>query len=213
MSLSAENIRAGYGRSGPDIITDWSFSLEPGEIKGLTGASGAGKSTAARVLVGLLPPRAGTVTCDGTPVTMTKGKLSGAVAMLFQSPRRSCNPRLRLGQIIAEPGYYRPRHTGRELHQEVADAARRVGLTPDLLERLPRQVSDGQLQRAALARVLMSRPSYLICDEATAMLDAVTTASIVAVVRELATAGMGIVVVTHDRELLDAWASSAVAVR
>lgn len=87
----------------------------------------------------------------------------------------------------------------------VAQVCERVQLTDDLLERLPAEVSLGQLQRAALARALVSRPAYLVCDEATSMLDAATTALVVEIVSAEAEAGMGVLVISHDEELLAAW--------
>lgn len=87
----------------------------------------------------------------------------------------------------------------------VEELAERVGLTADLLDRRPHQVSDGQLQRACVARALAQEPRYLICDEATAMLDAATTASIMRLVQsEAREAGMGVLMISHDAELLAA---------
>ncbi len=205
MSLIATNIRAGY--DGRVVLDDVSFTLAPGETVGLHGPSGVGKSTLARVLAGLLRPDAGAVICDGAPVVTRRGRMSGHVAMLFQSPRRSCSPRMRLGDLVAEP--LRLRGTP-DTAARVAEVAREVGLSPDLMGRLPAEVSDGQLQRAALARALASEPGYLICDEATTMLDALTTASVVAVLKRRAEAGLGVLAISHDRELLDAWADRVV---
>lgn len=89
---------------------------------------------------------------------------------------------------------------------DLASVCRRVGLTDDLLDRLPTQVSLGQLQRACLARVIVSRPDYLICDEATAMLDAASAASVAHLVRGLAEDGMGVLAISHDAPFLEAWA-------
>jgi peptide/nickel transport system ATP-binding protein len=83
----------------------------------------------------------------------------------------------------------------------------RVGLTRELLGRRPHEVSDGQLQRACLARALVLCPRYLLCDEMTAMLDASTTAALVGVVTEQARGGVGVLAVSHDEELLDVWAA------
>ncbi|WP_040160625.1 ABC transporter ATP-binding protein [Nigerium massiliense] len=201
MTLEARRVTAGYG--GAPVLEDVSIAVEPSRIVGLQGPSGSGKSTLARVLAGLLAPAAGEVTLDGVPVEFRRGRLSGRTAMLFQSPRRSCSARRTLAQIIAEP-----LHAGRvrTTRAAVASLASEVGLTSDLLGRLPAQVSDGQLQRAALARALAQDPRYLICDEATAMLDPISAAVIARLVRARAEAGLGVLAISHDRALLEAWA-------
>lgn len=210
MSLRAEALTVAY--DGRVVLSDVSFTVAAGETVGLCGPSGVGKSTLARALAGLLKPDAGVVSCDGGPVVTRRGRMRGQVAMLFQAPRRSCSPRMRLAELIAEPlqmrGLPSDESGGRRRVEQarVADVAREVGLTGDLLGRLPAEVSDGQLQRAALARALASEPRYLICDEATAMLDALTTASIVGVLKRRAEAGLGVLAISHDRELLDVWA-------
>ncbi|MDO5683240.1 MAG: ATP-binding cassette domain-containing protein [Propionibacteriaceae bacterium] len=210
--LVAQGVRVSF--DGRIVLDGVSMSLPRGRTMGLVGPSGIGKSTLARVLAGLLVPQAGTVTHDGAPVVTRRGRMSNRIGMLFQSPRRSCNPQQRLGELIAEPLRYRPRgepRTPRSAHAaRVAEVAAEVGLTTDLLGRLPAEVSDGQLQRAALARALVTDPAYLICDEATAMLDALTTASIVAVLRRRTEAGLGVLAISHDRELLDAWADDII---
>lgn len=176
---------------------------------GLSGPSGTGKSTLARVLTGLLRPTAGSVLVEGEPLAGRRGRMTGRIGMLFQSPRRSCSPRMTLEQIIAEPMVISGAHR-RELSRKVRSLAAEVGLTDDLLGRVPGQVSDGQLQRAALARALAQDPAYLVCDEATAMLDAVTTAVIARLVRDRAERGMGVLAISHDTDLLAAWADETV---
>ncbi len=202
MSLEARGVEAGY-RGRPPVLTGAAISVPAGAIVGLSGPSGAGKTTLARVLALLDAPRAGSVSIDGQVATGTRfavpGPLRGAVAMLFQSPRASTDPRLTLHSIIAQPAEVRRRRV------DVAGVAARVGLTPDLLTRRPHQVSDGQLQRACLARALAQEPRYLICDEATAMLDAATTATLVRLVEaEVAAQGTGVLLISHDEELLAA---------
>lgn len=207
MSLTATDVHVGY--DGRRVLDGVSISVAAGRTMGLMGPSGSGKTTLARTLAGLLRPDAGSVTLDGAPVETRRGRMTGRVTMLFQSPRRSISPRQRLGEVIAEP--LRTRGLGGADRAATVQArAREVGLTSDLLGRLPDEVSDGQLQRAALARTLATDPAYLICDEATSMLDALTTASLVSVLRRRAEGGLGLLVVSHDGELLDAWADDKV---
>ena len=204
--LSAVDAEFSYG--GTAVLRNVTISVPAGGQIGLTGPSGSGKTTLARILAGLLPAGEGTVTCNGQPV-QRPWKQNGhgcGIAMLFQSPRASCSPRLTLRQIIAE-GARRTSRGGRA--HLVEQLAAQVQLTPDLLDRYPREVSDGQLQRACLARSLAAAPGYLICDEATAMLDAATTASLVRVISsEVESRGMGVLALSHDRPLLDAWCTS-----
>lgn len=230
-ALRAHRITAGYGREGGPrrgwadrpsrpgglvVLRDVSLDVPAGAVTGLGGPSGAGKTTLARVLTGLLVPRQGRVTVDGAPLPTRRGRMSSDVLMLFQSPRRSCDPRRTLRQIVAEPLAIRAPGVRRSAEAEwerVREVGARVGLTDELLERLPAEVSLGQLQRAALARVLLARPRYLVCDEATAMLDAATTASVVGVLREEVARGMGVLAISHDAELLRVWADTVHDIR
>ncbi len=198
MSLVAERVRVSH--DGQVVIDELSISIDRGRVVGLSGPSGVGKTTLARALCGLLPVDAGRVSIDGRAVITRRGAMGGAVTMLFQSPRRSVSPRLRLAEVIAEP------LRAQASDPRVRELADEVGLTRDLLGRLPAEVSDGQLQRAALARALATDPRYLICDEATAALDALTTAALVAKINKRVTAGLGLLVISHDQELLAAWA-------
>ncbi|WGD40192.1 ABC transporter ATP-binding protein [Streptomyces cathayae] len=210
--LELRSITAGYDRRTP-AVQNASLTLAPGEAVGLLGPSGCGKSTLAKVAALLHRPDAGTLTLDGTPVRHWRHRapraLRTAFGVVFQQPRLSADPRLTLADLIAEP----LRATGRraEAPDRVAELASTVGLTPDLLTRRPHEVSDGQLQRACLARALVLRPRWLICDEMTAMLDASTTAALVAVVEAYRTeTGAALLAVGHDRTLLDRWCDRTV---
>ncbi|AZM59442.1 MULTISPECIES: ABC transporter ATP-binding protein [unclassified Streptomyces] len=205
--LELRAVTAGYDRRAP-VVRDASLTVAPGEAVGLLGPSGCGKSTLARVAALLHRPDSGTVVLDGTPVHRYRHRAPRArrtaVGVVFQQPRLSADPRLRLTDLIAEP----LRATGRraDVPGRVAELADTVGLTADLLTRRPHEVSDGQLQRACLARALVLRPRWLICDEMTAMLDASTTAALVRVVEDYRTAtGAGLLSVGHDRTLLTRW--------
>jgi peptide/nickel transport system ATP-binding protein len=206
--LSAGGIVAGYQRGVP-VLDGVDVRVEPGETVGLAGPSGCGKSTLARVLALLLAPWQGTVTLDGEPVTgfryAAPVAARTAIGLVFQQPRLAVDPRSTLRQVIAEPLH--ATGLGAKAPAAVAELAERVGLTPELLDRGPHEVSDGQLQRACLARALVLAPRYLLCDEMTAMVDASTTAALVGVVRaEVAQRGLGVLAISHDEELLTVWA-------
>lgn len=197
--LTGIGITAGY--QAP-VVTDVSLTIHPGQTVGLAGPSGSGKSTVARVLALLHKPFAGTVEIDGETVTgfRFKARQRTKIGVLFQQPRMSVDPRFTLRQAIAEPGGDR-----------VGELADLVMLTDDLLGRRPHEVSDGQLQRACLARALALNPRYLICDEMTTMLDASTTAALVGVIRAYQReSGAGVLAISHDATLLTRWADETV---
>ncbi|MDH6226486.1 peptide/nickel transport system ATP-binding protein [Streptomyces sp. MJP52] len=205
--LELRGITAGYERHRP-VVRDASLTLSAGEAVGLLGPSGCGKSTLARVAALLHRPSAGHLLLDGTPVTRWRHRAPRAQRTAFgvvlQQPRLAADPRLTLTDLIAEP----LRATGRraEVPARLAELTPLVGLTPDLLTRRPHEVSDGQLQRACLARALVLRPRILVCDEMTAMLDASTTAALVTAVEAYrAETGAALLAVGHDAVLLDRW--------
>ncbi|QSB14688.1 ATP-binding cassette domain-containing protein [Natronosporangium hydrolyticum] len=219
--LRADQVRVSYG-GGQDRVTALpgvDLSLPAGGRIGLVGPSGSGKSTLALVLALLLAPDAGRVELDGEPVpgaglSLPK-RLRRRVQLLWQSPRAATDPRLRLGQLLLEPlAAHRelpPRPDRPELLRRLSEP---VGLTPELLRRYPHEVSDGQLQRAALARALALRPGYLICDEPTAMLDVSSQAGLLATLAEQQRShGLGILLVTHDRLLADHWCEQVLDLR
>ncbi|MEV1056050.1 dipeptide/oligopeptide/nickel ABC transporter ATP-binding protein [Micromonospora chalcea] len=202
--LAAHQVSVAYGRQR--VLDRVDLHIAPGETVGLRGPSGSGKSTLARVLALLHAPDSGHLTLDGSPVRGARHRLPASVrtrvAILFQSPRAATDPRLSLADIVAEP----LRATGTPREQaaaRTAELADLVGLTTDLLTRRPHAVSDGQLQRVCLARALVHRPDYLLCDEATAMLDASTQAHVAAVIGDYQRRqGAGVLVITHDPALM-----------
>lgn len=205
--LTGHGITAGYDSRRP-VITDVDLALAPGRTIGLAGPSGTGKSTLAKVLSLLHRPFSGTVRMDGDIVTGFRHSAPRAqrlrIGVLFQQPRLSVDPRMTLRQTIAEP--LRANRVP-EPDIRVTELADLVALTPDLLGRRAHEVSDGQLQRACLARAMALRPGYLICDEMTTMLDASTTAALVGVIRDYQNdVGAGVLAISHDIQLLNRWA-------
>ncbi len=220
--LTAEQITKTYDGAAGRVaaIKRVSLTLGPNVRLGLVGPSGTGKSTLAQVMAMLLAPDSGSLTIDGDRVDVWGVRCSRAlrhrVQVIFQAPRMSVDPRLRVGEAILEPlaaSSLLP--AGAEERRALLAAwAARVGLTPDLLERFPHEVSEGQLQRACLARALVVRPRYLLCDELSSMLDVSTQAALletIAAVQE--DQALGVLLITHDRVLADVWCDEVVDIR
>jgi ABC-type dipeptide/oligopeptide/nickel transport system ATPase subunit len=195
-SVVAEDVTVAYGADR--VLDGVCVAAFSGAITGVTGPSGCGKTTLLRVLAGLHRADSGVVRYDGAPTARR-----GSVAMLAQHPRLVCNPRWTLGATIAEPATIRGERCATDV------VAGRAGLDVSLLDRYPGQVSDGQLQRACLARVLVQRADYVLCDEPTAMLDPIATDHVARVVRELAGAA-AVLLVSHDPDLIDRLCDSAI---
>jgi ABC-type dipeptide/oligopeptide/nickel transport system ATPase subunit len=184
---------------------------------GLVGSSGSGKSTMAQIMALLLKPDSGSITIDGDRVSAwgvrCERALRPRVQLVWQSPRMAVDPRLRVGEAIVEPlaasGLLAAAR--RERNALIACWAARVGLTQDLLERFPHELSEGQLQRACLARALIVNPRYLICDELSSMLDVSTQAALLeAIAAVQGERELGVLLVTHDRVLARAWCEQTI---
>ena len=173
--------------------TDWilrglDFEVHPGEVVGLPGPSGRGKSTLAKLLAGHLVPQQGVVACDGLPLPV--GRFC-PVQLIFQHPELTMNPRWKLG------------HSLNEGWQPDTCTLKALNIEPAWLNRYPHELSGGELQRLALARVMTPQTRYLIADEMTAMLDPNTQALVWdAVLRWADRNGVGILAISHDRHLL-----------
>ncbi|GAA3139011.1 ABC transporter ATP-binding protein [Nonomuraea roseoviolacea] len=204
--LEATAITVSYGRH--QVLDGVSLTVAPGETLGLAGPSGCGKSTLARVLALLQRPSGGTLTVDGQPISRWRhrARQRTSIGLIFQQPRLAVDPRFTLLDVIAEPlrAARRPLDRAHELAEE-------MGLTGELFTRRPHEVSDGQLQRACVARALALEPRYLVCDEMTTMLDASTQAHLVTRIEAYRErTGAGVLAVSHDAELLDRWAGGNV---
>lgn len=173
----------------PWILEALDFELRPGEVVGLPGPSGQGKSTLAKILTGHLTPQQGTVTCNGQQLP---DNTFCPAQLIFQHPELTMNPRWKLGDSLAE-GY-----------QPDARTLQRLNIETSWLSRYPHELSGGELQRLALARVMTPRTRFLIADEMTAMLDPNTQALVWDAVLQWATKhDVGVLAISHDRHLLE----------
>jgi oligopeptide/dipeptide ABC transporter ATP-binding protein len=155
-------------------VQDVSLEIARGEVLGLVGESGCGKSTLGRMIAGILPPTAGSVLLDGEPVMSEPPgarKRTTRVQMIFQDPYASLDPRMRVGDAIAEGPIAHRLVTRSDAQSYVAGWLQKVGLEPGAAQRYPHQFSGGQRQRIAIARALAMQPDVLVCDEPVASLD------------------------------------------
>jgi peptide/nickel transport system ATP-binding protein len=191
--LLLDGVRFRYGSRHPWVVDGARLSVGPGEVVGLHGPSGAGKSTLGRLAAGLLQPDAGRIEVDGRCTRPPAGQ-PHPVQLVLQHPQLAVDPRWTVREILAE-----------------ADPDTRAD--PELvadhwLDRYPHEVSGGELQRVNLARALLSRPRYLVADEISASLDALTQARIWHLLLDRVRSDrIGVLVISHDRPLLDAVAT------
>ncbi|MBI3371668.1 MAG: ATP-binding cassette domain-containing protein [Betaproteobacteria bacterium] len=164
-----------------------SFSIRRGETLALVGESGCGKSTIARLIVGLYQTSRGRIRCAGLDVTGPEAhQLRGRMQMIFQDPYASLNPRWRVGNIIAEPIRALGRTLGKAaLRERVGELLLQVGLDPQDGDKFPHEFSGGQRQRISIARALSSNPEFLVCDEPTSALDVSVQAQILNLMLDL----------------------------
>ncbi len=181
-----------------------SFDIRSGETLGVVGESGCGKTTLSRAVLNLLPPSAGAVTLMGREITHAQAEVMRAarrdLQIVFQDPLASLDPRMAVGQSIAEPlSVFRPELDRRGREAEARAMMLRVGLAPQLINRYPHELSGGQNQRVGIARAMILKPRLVICDEAVSALDVTIRAQIIDLLIELqASLGLAMMFISHD---------------
>ena len=210
--LELDNLRSWHALPSPPWRQRWlkavdgiSLQLHEGETIGLVGASGCGKSSLCRALIGLAPVRGGAVRLEGQDLRQLQGhQLEQArrrIQMVFQDPLACLNPQMVVGEAVADPLLIHGLASRPQAREQARAQLAAVGLEPpeSFENRLPRQLSGGQQQRVAIARALILRPRVLLCDESVSMLDAEVQAEVLELLRRLQRElGLGLLFVTHD---------------
>jgi oligopeptide/dipeptide ABC transporter ATP-binding protein len=181
-----------------------SFQVREGETLGVVGESGSGKSTLARAVLNLIPATAGAVTLMGRDITHAEREAMRAarkdLQIVFQDPLASLDPRMTIGDSIAEPlQVFRPDLDRAGRDAEVAAMMARTELDPGLINRYPHELSGGQNQRVGIARAMILHPKLVICDEAVSALDVSIRAQIIDLLIDLQKEmGMAMIFISHD---------------
>lgn len=187
MQLEAMNISFQYTKKGNKILNNVNLVIKEGERVGLIGPSGYGKSTLGKVLSGYEIPDTGEVLLDGKPLPL-KGVCP--VQLIYQHPEESINPRWKMRQVLEE------------FNQPSEEEMEKLGIEREWLTRYPRELSGGELQRFSVARALSKSTRFLIADEISTMLDAITAAQLWNyILEESNVCNMGLIVITHNMEL------------
>ena len=183
--LIANGIHHCYGDA--EVLAGVDLAIAPGEVVGLGGPSGAGKTTLGRILAGLVRPHAGTVTLDGTPLPAPKSGRPMPAQYAPQAPELAMDPRWKIGRVLAN---------GQPPETSVCQA---LGIRSGWADRYPAELSGGELARVSLARLILPTTRYLICDEVTASLDALAAAALWDALLGLTRARtIGVLLISHE---------------
>ncbi|MBY5767415.1 ABC transporter ATP-binding protein [Rhizobium leguminosarum] len=191
------------GAKTVSAVAGVSLQIMPGETVGIVGESGSGKSTLARAVLGLTPLSSGHVTFDGVDLALQKSaglaKLRRETAMVFQDPYNALNPRLTIGQMLAEVLKVQGKVAKADIPARIGELLDLVGLEREFAGRKPRSMSGGQCQRAGIARALAVDPKLIIADECVAALDVTIQAQIIELFRQLtAKMNLTLLFIAHD---------------
>lgn len=189
MKLEAKNISFKYPSAKEHILKDINLELDNKKIIGLIGDSGSGKSTLCKILSGYITKYEGNVTLDGQPLPKKGFK---PVQLIYQHPEKVMNPKWKMKQVLAES-------------YDVSDETlEEFGIQKTWLTRFPQELSGGELQRFSVVRSLNPNTKFLIADEMTTMLDAITQVQILdSVLKIVKERNMGFLLVSHDMDLVD----------
>ncbi|MEG4642195.1 ABC transporter ATP-binding protein [Paracoccus sp. APAP_BH8] len=216
-TISIREVTAGY--SSLDVLSEVSFDIPRGATVAVVGESGSGKSTTARAITGLLPPRAGSIALNGTPLPPRLAQRGleqkRAVQMIYQMADTALNPRQTIRQILSRPLQFYLGLTGRAREARLNALMEQIELEPArFLDRLPGELSGGQKQRIGIARALAADPEFIICDEVTSALDQLVAEGILRLLSKVQDeTGVSYMFITHDIATVRAIADEVVVMR
>lgn len=211
--------RRGLVRSSPvPVVRDVDFDLDAGRCLAVVGESGAGKSTVGRMVLRLVEPDSGSIRLDGVDLRGVRGerlrRMRREMQMIFQDPYSSLDPRMSVGQSIAEVFRAHGDPRGTTVRAEVDRLLDLVGLVGGYARRYPTELSGGQLQRVSIARALALRPRLLVCDEPVTALDVSVRAQIINLLLDLKDElGLAYLFVCHDLAVVETLADDVLVMR
>ncbi len=194
MLLTVENLSKEYIKK--KILNNVSFSMEKGEILGMLGKSGAGKSTIGKILLQLSRPTTGTILFEGKALSEVPRR---DIQAIFQDPYTALNPSLKIGEILEEPLIANGKFTKEERRKKVGETLVKVGLLESDYEKYPEELSGGQQQRVCIAGAIILSPKLIICDEPIASLDLAIQVQILDLIQKInQEEGISFIFITHN---------------
>ena len=182
------------------VLNGLSFNIRKGECLGIVGESGSGKSTLGRIITGIEKSTKGSIKFNGEDIYKNKNNMiKENISIVFQNYVASVNPRFTVSEIIKEPLIIKNKMKEKDIENKLIELIKAVGLKEEFLNRYPKELSGGQLQRVCIARAISTRPKFIMLDEAVSSLDVSTQVEILELLKKLKTKyELSYIFVTHD---------------